>query len=90
MRNIRVSFRDILPESSKSSAFWDMGWSSYLKWLPLFSPSVADELDGTSLRPRMSRLQAVRAARNCSELLLGDMSGSLWPESDPTGSIVVK
>ena len=31
----------ILPETSKSSAFWDMGVDSHLKWLLLFSPDVA-------------------------------------------------
>ena len=31
MRNIKVNFGDILPETSKSSAFWDMGVNSHLK-----------------------------------------------------------
>ena len=39
----------ILSETSKSSAFWDMGVNSNLKWLPLCSPTEAGELDGTSL-----------------------------------------
>ena len=42
-------FGDILPETSKSSAFWDMGVDSHLKWLLLFSPDEACESDGTSL-----------------------------------------
>ena len=33
MRNIQVNFGDILPETSKSSAFWDMGVNSNIKWL---------------------------------------------------------
>ena len=37
MRNIQVNFGDILPETSKSNAFWDMGVDSHLKWLLLFS-----------------------------------------------------
>ena len=41
LRNIKVSFGDILPKISKSSAFWDMGVNSSLKWLPLFSPDEA-------------------------------------------------
>ena len=49
MRNIKVNFGDILPENSKSSAFWDMGVNSCLKWLPLFSPDEAGESDSTSL-----------------------------------------
>ena len=44
-----ANFREILPETSKSSAFWDMGVNSTLKWLPLFSPDEASGLDGTSL-----------------------------------------
>ena len=38
MNNIQVNFGDVLPESSKSSAFWDMGVDSPLKLLLLFSP----------------------------------------------------
>ena len=34
MRNIQVNFGDILLETSKSSAFWDMGVNSNLKWCP--------------------------------------------------------
>ena len=49
MRNIQVNFEDILPETSKSSAFWDMGVNSNLKWLTLFSPDEAGKSDGTSL-----------------------------------------
>ena len=49
MRNNQVNFGDIFPETSKSSAFWDMGVNSHLKWLPLFSPDGEGELDGTSL-----------------------------------------
>ena len=47
MSNIQVNFGDILPETSKSSAFWDMGVDSHLKWLLMFSPNV--NWDGTSL-----------------------------------------
>ena len=49
LRNIQVNFGDILSETSKSSAFWDMGVDSDLKWLPLPSPDEAGELDGTIL-----------------------------------------
>ena len=41
MRNSQVNF---LPETSNSSAFWDMGVVSHLKWLLLFSPDEASEL----------------------------------------------
>ena len=41
MSNIQFNFGDILPETSKSSAFWDMGVDSHLKWLFLFSADVA-------------------------------------------------
>ena len=51
MRNNQVNFGDIMPETSKSSAFWDVGVNSNLKWLPLFSPDEAGESDGTSLWP---------------------------------------
>ena len=43
MRNNQVNFGDILPEISKSSAFWVMGVSSHLKWLLLFNPYEAGE-----------------------------------------------
>ena len=46
MMNIQVN---ILPETSKRSAFWDMGVNSNLKWLPLFSPDEVGESGGTSL-----------------------------------------
>ena len=46
MRNIQVNFGDILPETSKSSAFWDMGVDSHLEWIPLFSPDEAGESGG--------------------------------------------
>ena len=52
MSNIRVNFGDILPETSKSSAFWDMGVDSHLKWLLLFSPlgpMKRASWDGTNL-----------------------------------------
>ena len=49
MSSSQVNFRDILPETSKSSAFWHMGVDSHLKWLLLFSPDEACESDGTSL-----------------------------------------
>ena len=49
MRNDQVEFGDMLPETSKSNAFWDMGVNSHLKWLPLFSPNEAGELDGTGV-----------------------------------------
>ena len=40
MSNIQINMGDIdiLPGTSKSSAFWDMGVESHLKWLLLFSP----------------------------------------------------
>ena len=41
MSSMQVNFQDILPETSKSSAFWDMGGDSHVKWLLLFSPDVA-------------------------------------------------
>ena len=41
MRNNQVKFGDMLPETSKSSAFWDMGVNYHLKWLLLFSPYEA-------------------------------------------------
>ena len=44
MSNIQVNFGDMLPETSKSSAFWDMGVDFHLKWLLLFSPNEAGEL----------------------------------------------
>ena len=49
MRNIQLIFGDILPETIKSCAFWDMGWNFNLKWLPLFSPDEAADSDGTCL-----------------------------------------
>ena len=49
MSNIQVNLGDILPNTSKSSAIWDMGVDSYLKWLLLFSPDEATSRDGTSL-----------------------------------------
>ena len=42
--HIQVNFWDILPETSKCSAFWDMGVDSHLKWPLLFSPNEAGEL----------------------------------------------
>ena len=33
-----------LPDTSKSSAFWDMGVDSHINWLLLFSPDEAGEL----------------------------------------------
>ena len=47
--DIQVNFGDILPETSKSSAFWDMGVDSHLKWLLLFSPNERTSRDGTRL-----------------------------------------
>ena len=47
MSNIQVSFGDILPATSKSSALGNMGVDSHLKWLLLFSSNV--NWDGTSL-----------------------------------------
>ena len=44
MSNIQVNFGDILPETSKSSAFWDMGVDSHIKWLLWFSPNEVSEL----------------------------------------------
>ena len=49
MSNIQVNFGHILPETSKSSVFWDMGVDSHLKWLLLFSPNELASWDGTSL-----------------------------------------
>ena len=49
MRSFQVNFGHILPESSKSSAFWDMDVNSNLKWLLLFSPDEVGEVIGTSL-----------------------------------------
>ena len=49
MRNIQVTFGNILPVTSKSSAFWDMGVNSNLKWLPLFSPDEACESNSTRI-----------------------------------------
>ena len=43
MRNNQVRFGDTLPETSKGSAFWDMGVNSQLKLLLLFSPYEAGE-----------------------------------------------
>ena len=43
MRNNHVKFGGMLPKNSKSSAFWDMGVNSHLKWLLLFSPDEAGE-----------------------------------------------
>ena len=40
MSNIQVNFGDSLPETNRSSAFWDM--DSYLKRLLLFSPIYRD------------------------------------------------
>ena len=36
-----VKFGHSLPETSKSSAFWDMGVKSHQTWLLLFSPDAA-------------------------------------------------
>ena len=49
MRNNQVRFGDMLPETSKSTAFWDMGVDSHLKWLLLFSPLKRASGDVTSL-----------------------------------------
>ena len=38
-----VKSGDMLPSTSKSSAFWDVGVDSHLKWLLLFSPDEAGE-----------------------------------------------
>ena len=43
VRNNQVNFGDILPETSKSSAFWDMGVNFHLKRLLLFSHYEAGE-----------------------------------------------
>ena len=56
MSNIQVNFGHILPETSKSSAFWDRGVDSHLKWLLLFSPN---ELDGTSLLENNATINAI-------------------------------
>ena len=44
MSNIQVNFGHILPETNKSSALFDMGVDSHLKWLLLFSPNEVGEL----------------------------------------------
>ena len=49
MSNIQVNFGHTLPETSKRSAFWDMGVDSHLKWLLLFSPNELASWDGTSI-----------------------------------------
>ena len=49
LRNNQVEFMPILPETSKSSAFWDMGLKSNMKWLLFFIPDEAGEWDDTSL-----------------------------------------
>ena len=36
-----LDFGDSLPETSKSSALWDMGVKSHQTWLLLFSPDAA-------------------------------------------------
>ena len=41
VRDMSVNFQDILPETSKSRACWDMGGNSPLKWLSIFSQYVA-------------------------------------------------
>ena len=58
MSNIQVNFGDILPEISKSSAFWDMGVDSHLKWLLLFSPDV----EGESGQHQSNRERALKVA----------------------------
>ena len=44
-----VNIRDILLETSKSSAFWDMGWKHSLRWLLLFTPNEVHEWESTSV-----------------------------------------
>ena len=56
MSNIHVNLLDILQETSKSSAFWDMGVDSHLKWLLLFSPNEFASWDGTSLQRHIACL----------------------------------
>ena len=53
MKNNQVKFGNMLPETSKSSAFWDMGVNSHLKWLPMFSPDEAGKSDSISLGRRI-------------------------------------
>ena len=48
MRN-NVKLGDMLPETSKSSALWDIGVNSHVKWLLLFSLDEAGESDDTNL-----------------------------------------
>ena len=43
MRNNNVKLGYMLPETIKSSTFWDMGVNSHLNWLLLFSPDEAGE-----------------------------------------------
>ena len=40
IKHSHIRFGGTLPETSKSSAFWDMGVKSHLTWLLLFSPDV--------------------------------------------------
>ena len=49
--DILVNFGDVLPETSKSSACWDVGGNSHLKWLSsdtLYMPKCIElELEST-------------------------------------------
>ena len=49
-----VNFGDVLPESSKSTACWDMDVNSDLAWLsiPLFSESIQNHQNNLSLSIR--------------------------------------
>ena len=58
MGYIQFNFGDILPKTSKSSAFWDMGVDSHLKWLLLFSPDEAGESGWHQSIPRLPYCKA--------------------------------
>ena len=52
VRDMLINFGDILPETSTSSACWDMAGNSNLKWLLVYIQSVCTphmESDGTVL-----------------------------------------
>ena len=55
MSNIQVNFGDMLPETIKSSEFWDLGVDSHLKWLLLFSSDEAGESGWHQSRALLAR-----------------------------------
>ena len=86
MSNIQVNFGDILLETSKNSAFWDMGVDSHLKWLLLFSPDEAGELG----RHQSMKGEALTIGFVCTQGLLIALNSNLmllkykiqYPNSD--------